>query len=81
LRNSGPGPLKKLVNFFFFPIGGPTNYLTPGHRIAARDPLAETVILRPRLPALDDYHYGNTYKIDRIRVLLLGAPLQVMYST
>jgi hypothetical protein len=36
---SRSGALRKVVNFFFFPIAGPTNYLTPGHGIAARYPL------------------------------------------
>jgi hypothetical protein len=43
--------------------------------------LSETVILRPRLPALDDYHYGNTYKIDRDCVLLLARRCETLYST
>ena len=40
--NRGPGPLRKVVTFFFS-ITGPTNYLTPGPGIAARVPLGLAV--------------------------------------
>jgi hypothetical protein len=45
--NHSLGPLRKVVTIFFFPIVGPTNYLTPSPRIVARVPLVlETLFFR-----------------------------------
>jgi hypothetical protein len=45
--NRGLGPLRKVVELFFFWVAGPTNYLTPSHGIAARDPLGLIYKLSP----------------------------------